>query len=127
MANEHVCPCAAGCPLQNAMSAIGGKWKMSILCSLTNDGPTRYNDLKRKMNGISNTMLAKCLKELEENGLVSRHEYMEVPVRVEYEITESVQSLIPILTELAIWGNENLPKSKGGAEDIAEPASEREE
>ncbi|MCD8286989.1 MAG: helix-turn-helix transcriptional regulator [Clostridia bacterium] len=117
MANEHVCPCTAGCPLQKAMTAIGGKWKMSIICSLTNDGPTRYNDLKRKMNGISNTMLAKCLKELEQDGLVARHEYMEVPVRVEYEITDSVQSLIPILAELAVWSNDFLSGAPEPAED----------
>ncbi|MCD8160301.1 MAG: helix-turn-helix transcriptional regulator [Clostridiales bacterium] len=105
MANEHICPCTAACPLQRAMSAIGGRWKMSILCSLSHDGATRYNDLKRKMNGISNTMLAKSLKELEEDGLVKRTEYLEVPIRVEYEITDSVRSLIPILTELAVWGS----------------------
>ncbi|MCD7729120.1 MAG: helix-turn-helix transcriptional regulator [Clostridia bacterium] len=105
MANEHVCPCTVGCPLQKAMTAIGGKWKMSIICSLSNDGVTRYNELKRKMKGISNTMLAKSLKELEDDGLIKRTEYLEVPVRVEYEITDAVRSLIPILTELAVWGN----------------------
>ncbi len=105
MANEHVCSCTVGCPLQKAMSAIDGRWKMSILCSLSNDGATRYNDLKRKMGSISNTMLAKSLKELETDGLVKRMEYMEVPIRVEYDITDSVRSLIPILTELALWGN----------------------
>ncbi len=105
MAKEHICPCTVACPLQKAMSAIGGKWKMSIICSLSNDGVTRYNELKRKMKGISNTMLAKSLKELEDDGLIKRTEYMEVPVRVEYEITDSVRSLIPILTELALWGS----------------------
>ncbi|MCD7724717.1 MAG: winged helix-turn-helix transcriptional regulator [Clostridiales bacterium] len=87
------------------MNALGGRWKMSILCSLSNDGSTRYNDIKRKMGNISNTMLAKSLKELEEDGLVKRTEYVEVPIRVEYEITDSVRSLIPILTELAVWGS----------------------
>ncbi|MCD8317123.1 MAG: helix-turn-helix transcriptional regulator, partial [Eggerthellaceae bacterium] len=71
----------------------------------SNDGATRFNDLKRKMGGISNTMLVKSLKELEEAGLVKRTEYMEVPIRVEYEITDSVRSLIPILAELAAWGS----------------------
>ncbi len=111
MANEHFCPCTTACPLQRAMSAIGGRWKMSILCSLSQDGATRYNDLKRKMNGISNTMLAKSLKELEEDGLVKRTEYMEVPIRVEYEITDSVRALKPILTDLAVWGN-NLTRKQ---------------
>ena len=105
MANEHICPCTVGCPLQKAMNAIGGRWKMSILCSLSNDGATRYNDLKRKMGSISNTMLSKSLKELEDDGLVKRMEYLEVPVRVEYEITDSVRSLIPILTGFAVWGS----------------------
>ncbi|MCD8237827.1 MAG: helix-turn-helix transcriptional regulator [Clostridiales bacterium] len=105
MAKEHICPCTTLCPLQKAMNAIGGRWKISILCSLSNDGATRYNDLKRKMGGISNTMLAKSLKELEQDGLVKRSEFMEVPIRVEYEITDSVRSLIPILSELALWGN----------------------
>ncbi len=50
-------------------------------------------------------MLAKSLKELEDDGLIKRTEYMEVPIRVEYEITDSVRSLIPILTELAAWGS----------------------
>ncbi len=109
MANEHVCPCTEGCPLQQVAKALGGKWKMSILCSLTNDGPTRYNDLKRKMKGISNTMLSKSLKELEDDGLVKRTEYMEVPIRVEYETTDCTKSLFPILSELAAWGYDNLP------------------
>ncbi|MCD8214196.1 MAG: helix-turn-helix transcriptional regulator [Clostridiales bacterium] len=105
MVKEHICPCTTLCPLQKAMNAIGGRWKISILCSLANDGATRYNDLKRKMGGISNTMLAKSLKELKQDGLVKRSEFMEVPIRVEYEITDSVRSLIPILSELALWGN----------------------
>ncbi|MCC8168995.1 MAG: helix-turn-helix transcriptional regulator [Oscillospiraceae bacterium] len=108
MSKTHVCPCTQGCPLQYVVEAIGGKWKMSILCSLSSDGATRYNELKRKLGDISNTMLAKSLKELENDGLVKRSEYMEVPIRVEYEITDKVQSLIPILSELALWGANNL-------------------
>ncbi len=104
MAIEHVCPCTEGCPLNKAMGAIGGKWTMSIICSLYHDGPTRFNDLKKKLPGISNTMLASCLKDLEQNGLISRKEYAEVPIRVEYSVTEAVDSLAPALTELAKWG-----------------------
>ena len=103
MSASHNCPCTEVCPLQHAMEMIGGKWKISILCSLMVDGATRYNDLKRKMNGISNTMLAKSLKEMEEDGLVTRTEYMEVPIRVEYEITEKAKALGPILVQMAQW------------------------
>lgn len=103
MTANHNCPCTQACPLQRAMEMIGGKWKLSILCSLTVDGTTRYNELKRKMNGISNTMLAKSLKEMEEDGLVTRTEYMEVPIRVEYSVTKKAKELGPILVQLAQW------------------------
>ena len=75
--------------------------------SLMVDGSTRYNELKRKMNGISNTMLAKSLKEMEDDGLVTRTEYMEVPIRVEYAITEKAKALGPILVQLAQWAASN--------------------
>ena len=100
---HYDCPCLEMCPLNRAMILIGGKWKMQIICALNNQGPTRYNQLKRKMDGVSNTELAKALKELEEAGLVVRNEYLEVPVRVEYEITEACKSLIPILEDLSDW------------------------
>ena len=103
MSVDHNCPCTETCHLQHAMEMIGGKWKLPILCALAVDGSTRYNDLKRKLNGISNTMLAKSLKELEDDGLVTRTEYMEVPIRVEYETTDKARSLTPILVQLAQW------------------------
>lgn len=104
MPHNVICPCSEQCPLQRAMDMIGGKWKLAILCSLGVDGKVRYNELKRKISGISNTMLAKSLRELEEHGLISRTEYMEVPIRVEYEITEKAKELGPILVQLAQWG-----------------------
>lgn len=103
MSVSHICPCRPSCPLQRAVEMIGGKWKLAILCSLTMDGTTRYNDLKRKIGGISNTMLAKSLKEMEEDGLVTRTEYLEVPIRVEYKITDKAKALGPILVQLAQW------------------------
>jgi DNA-binding HxlR family transcriptional regulator len=86
------------------MRLIGGKWKTAILCSLHTDGMTRYNTLKRKIKGITNTMLASSLKELEESGLVQRTQYMEMPVRVEYSLTPHCDGLMPILKALAQWG-----------------------
>ena len=83
MPMEHEnCPCMETCPLNRAMALIGGKWKMQILCSLYNNGPTRYNQLKKTLDGVSNTVLANALRELEGDGLVHRREYLEVPVRV---------------------------------------------
>ena len=97
------CPCMDACPLNRALGLIGGKWKMQILCSLYNNGPTRYNQLKKTLDGVSNTVLANALRELEEDRLVTWQEYLEVPVRVEYAITEPCKRLIPILDQLGDW------------------------
>ncbi|MDR1175948.1 MAG: helix-turn-helix transcriptional regulator [Treponema sp.] len=105
------CPCLEYCPLNTAMRLIGGKWKVPILCSLHRDGTTRYNELKRKIRGITNTMLASALKELEESGLVRRKQYAEMPVRVEYSLTDACNDLIPILNSLALWGVKNHTKT----------------
>ena len=94
------------------MNSFGGKWKLPILCSLTSNGSSRYNDILRSINGISNTMLAKSLKDLEELGMVTRREYLEVPVRVEYEITEKARALQPILVDLIKWEKKWSPKDE---------------
>lgn len=101
---KNNCPCTDYCPLGIALSLIGGKWKIPILCALFQDGTTRYNELKRKIRGITNTMLASSLKELEEDGLIHRKQYMEMPVRVEYSLAEHCCDLMPILNQLAHWG-----------------------
>lgn len=103
LCSKPVCPCMSPCPMQKAADILGGKWKLSILCSLSADGATRYNELLRRISGISNTMLAKSLREMENAGLVTRHEYLEIPVRVEYEITDASRKLLPILSQLAAW------------------------
>ncbi len=97
------CPCMEQCPLGQAIDIVGGKWKLRILCALKQDGTARYNELKRKVYGITNTMLASSLKELEGDGLVQREQYLEVPVRVEYTITKACNSLMPILEQLSKW------------------------
>ena len=91
------------CPLHAAMESIGGKWKLSIICSLSFQGALRYNELLKKIQGISGTMLAKSLKELERDGLITKQEFLEVPVRVEYALTDKAKSLQPILRSLAVW------------------------
>ena len=103
MSGAHNCPCAETCALQEALSSIGGKWKLPILCSLLANGQSRYNELLKNIHGISNTMLSKTLKEMEDGGLVVRTEYLEVPVRVEYGLTEKSRKLQPILLQLIQW------------------------
>ena len=103
MSQRHDCPCTEQCVLQAAMDTIGGKWKLPVLCSLTANGTSRYNELLHNVQGISNTMLSQTLKELERDGLVVRSEYLEVPVRVEYALSEKSKKLQPILLELIQW------------------------
>ncbi len=118
---HYDCPCLEKCPLNYAMSIIGGKWKMQIICALNNKGTLRYNQLRRKMDKISNTVLAASLKELETEGLITRKVYMEVPIKVEYATTELCDRLMPILEELSDWGEE-LMAAKG----LETPSGEKE-
>ncbi len=100
---DPVCPCGDSCPLGRALGMIGGKWKLRIICTLYVDGTQRYNDLLKKTAGITNTMLASSLKELEADDIVTRTQYMEIPPRVEYALTEHGRELWPILHRLAHW------------------------
>ena len=97
-----------GCDLKKVIDIIGGKRKIMILCVIDNNEIVRYGDLRRAVYGITNTMLAQSLKELEQDGLVCRRQYDEMPVRVEYSLTEKAKSLIPILLELKRWGKDNV-------------------
>ena len=103
MSQPHVCPCTDQCVLQSALECIGGKWKLPVLCSLSANGASRYNELLRNVRGISNTMLSQTLRELERDRLIQRKEYLEVPVRVEYTLSEQAKQLQPILAELIQW------------------------
>ncbi|SFG08066.1 transcriptional regulator, HxlR family [Lachnospiraceae bacterium C7] len=97
-----------GCGLKKVLNIIGGKWKIMILCVIDNNEVVRYGTLKRSVYKITNTMLSQSLKELEQDGLVKRTQYDEMPVRVEYSLTPKAKTMIPILLELKKWGEENL-------------------
>ena len=72
------------CTVDYALSIFGGKWKPRLLCILGNSGPLRYRELKDEMENISDTALADSLHELQAAGIVQRHQYNEMPIRVEY-------------------------------------------
>lgn len=97
-----------GCGLKKVLALIGGKWKIMILCVIDKEEPVRYGELRRAVFGITNTMLAQSLKELENDALIVRRQYDEMPVRVEYSLTDKTKSLIPILLKLKKWGEEQL-------------------
>lgn len=90
-------------PVELSLDIIGGKWKMPILWRLK-DKPWRYSELKKSIGKITHKMLAQQLKELEEDGLISRKVYASVPPKVEYSITEKGKSTIPIIASLRTWG-----------------------
>lgn len=92
------------CPLTFALNLIGGKWRLPILWALSKNGTMRYNELKKSICGITNMMLTQTVKELELQGLLHRKQYMEVPPRVEYSLSDHGETLIPALKLLANWG-----------------------
>ncbi|HYF81755.1 MAG TPA: helix-turn-helix domain-containing protein [Clostridia bacterium] len=93
------------CPLTFALNLIGGKWRLPIIWALNKNGTMRYNELKKCIDGITNMVLTQSLKELELNGIINREQFMEVPPRVEYSLTDNGEDLIPALKTLANWGN----------------------
>lgn len=100
----------AVCPLKYALNLVGGKWKLPIICILEREGSVRYNSLKRKLSGITNMMLSQSLKELEENGIVHREQYNEIPPRVEYSLTKEGRSILEPLDSLSEWGKTHMEK-----------------
>ncbi|GED34061.1 winged helix-turn-helix transcriptional regulator [Brevibacillus centrosporus] len=92
------------CPLTYAMNVIGGKWRLPIIWALWKNDTLRYNELKRRIDGITNMMLSQVLKEMEITGLIVRKQYLEIPPRVEYSLTQEGKDLVPSLEALARWG-----------------------
>lgn len=96
------------------LKVIGGKWKLVILCHLTDD-VKRFGELKRGMPDITQKMLTQQLRELEEDGIIHREVYSQVPPKVEYSLTEYGMSIREVLDVMANWGlqhEEHLTTSK---------------
>lgn len=98
------------CPLEYASFIIGGKWKLRILWILSQSDYVRFNALKRKLDGITDLMLTKSLKELVSTDIVKRVQYNEIPPRVEYSLTENGLKLIEALVPINKWSEETLKK-----------------
>lgn len=90
------------CPLEYGLDVFGGKWKSRILCVLA-EGPLRYSELRSEMADISDPALVAALKELTADQLVFRRQYEEIPPRVEYELTQKGQTVIPVLQIICKW------------------------
>ncbi len=104
------------CPVKYALSILNGKWKFQIVWELYQQEVIRFNELQRRLFGISSFMLAKSLEELEQHKIVSRKQYNEIPPRVEYSLTELGKALKPALEQLGSWGtrayHETHPEKK---------------
>lgn len=92
------------CPVATTVALIGSKWKLLIIRNLLYR-PWRFNELKKNLEGISQKVLTDSLRSMEEDGLITRTVYPEVPPRVEYALSELGQSLKPILDSMLEWGN----------------------
>lgn len=93
---EEVIKVTARCPIRTAQELLGGKWKLLIIFQLA-DGALRFSELKRRIPDISEKMLIQELKILATNHLVDRHNYGEVPPRVEYQLTPKGQLALPLI------------------------------
>jgi len=92
------------CGIDAAIDVVPGKWKSLILWELDNYGTRRFGELRRGLTGVSEKMLIQHLREMEEDGLVHREVYREVPPRVEYSLTDDGRSLNEALRPLSAWG-----------------------
>ena len=98
------------CPIRHVISRFGDKWSMLVLFMLhkSETGILRFNEIRRLMTDCSQKMLSQTLKNLEQSHLVHREVYPEVPPRVEYSLTDTGKSLMPVLTSLIVWGQEHF-------------------
>lgn len=92
-----------GCPVEATLDVVGGRWKAVILFHLM-DGTRRFSDLKRFLSKVTQRMLTLQLRQLEQDGVITRKVYAEVPPRVEYSLTDFGRTLEPILKAMLEWG-----------------------
>ncbi|MEO8019869.1 MAG: helix-turn-helix domain-containing protein [Pseudomonadota bacterium] len=97
------------CPSQQILALIGSKWSMLLMCILRS-GPTRSGELARRAGGISQKMLTQTLRELARHGLIHRHDYQEVPPRVEYRLTRLGESLSDLIGQIEGWVTANYSR-----------------
>ena len=106
------------CPIEYALHILNGKWKFQIIWALSQEDNIRYNDLKRKLDGISNIMLTQSLQDLHDQQIVNRMQYNEVPPRVEYSLTSLGRELLPALDGMCKWGEKVIKLNNITCPDI---------
>lgn len=96
------------CPVSKTLELLGGKWTSRVIYELEKADQLRFGQFKKNLTGITNTMLSTTLKTLEERGIVERVQFNEVPLRVEYSLTEAGKAMLYIYYEMAKWGSTYL-------------------
>lgn len=96
------------CPVRRTLDLMQGKWTLYVIFELSKADILRFGALKKKLPGITNTMLTSTLRFLEEHGLVTRVQYNEIPPCVEYSLSEAGKALYPIFVEMGNWGSKYL-------------------
>lgn len=96
------------CPIRNIVARFGNKWALLIIYILNENNPIRFNQLGKQIPDISTKVLSNTLHILEADGLVKRTVFPEVPIRVEYELTETGKTLVPIILSLTEWAQNNM-------------------
>lgn len=112
-------PYVQGCPSRALLDRIGDRWTVLVIGVLA-DGPRRFSQLRRRVDGVSQKMLTQTLRGLEADGLVTRTVYAEVPPRVEYELTALGHSLRVPLLALEDWAREHMDEVLGSRQRVAE-------
>lgn len=93
------------CPFMTTLRFIGKRWKPAVIWKV-NEGMVRFNKLKEALPYISDKMLANTISELEADGIIEKQIYKEVPLRIEYKLTQFGKGLLPVLIEMNTWGEE---------------------
>lgn len=100
------------CPFTTAQNLLSGKWTLVILYFLSAENVLRFNELQRKLGGLTHATLAKQLQEMERRGLIVRKMYNQIPPKVEYSLTDAAKELRPTLDSLMVWTNNYIADCK---------------
>lgn len=96
------------CPIRNVVARFGDKWSLLVLLVINEAGIVRFNELGRMIPDISTRVLSTTLKTLEADGLIDRKVYAQVPPKVEYTLTDTGRSLIPLIMRITEWAQQNM-------------------
>lgn len=106
--NEEIPSIVATCPIRNVVARFGDKWSLLVLLVINEAGIVRFNELGRMIPDISTRVLSTTLKTLDADGLIDRKVYAQVPPKVEYTLTDTGRSLIPLIMQLTEWAQQNM-------------------